>query len=163
MGTGQIHFRHDRRAGDDQLVVDLHRRGYAREGERFREAFCDFVGQTVAEAGLDRPGKSRVWFAERDGEAIGCAALVDRGAIGQLRWVVLLPSARGSGAGRKLVDLAIDHARHCGHGAVYLETTSDLPASMAIYEKLGFLVTDAHIEPLWHGDGIHITMHLALD
>lgn len=162
MGAAPIQFRHDRRPGDDQLIVDLHRLGYAVEGDRFGEPFCAFVAQTVAEAQLDRPGRSRVWFAERGGETVGCAALVDRGNAGQLRWVVLLPAARGTGAGRTLVNVALDHARSCGHREIFLETTDGLTSSMAIYGKLGFQTTNAHVEPLWHGDGLHITMTLML-
>lgn len=162
MGATSIRFRHERRPGDDQLIVDLHRLGYAREGYRFGEAFCVFVGETVAEARLDQPGRSRVWFAELDGKPVGCSALVDRGEVGQLRWVVLLPEARGTGAGRKLVELALDHARSCGHREVFLETTDGLVSSMAIYEKVGFETTDAHVERLWHGDGVHVTMTLKL-
>jgi N-acetylglutamate synthase-like GNAT family acetyltransferase len=162
MGIEPNQFRHDRRPGDDQLIVDLHRLGYAVEGDRFGEPFCDFVAVTVAEAQLSQPSRSRVWFVERDGKAIGCSALIDRGAVGQLRWVVLLPEARGTGAGRKLVDLALSHARACDHEEVFLETTDGLASSMAIYEKLGFQTTDAHVEPLWHGDGLHITMTLKL-
>ena len=162
MGTEPIQFRHDRRPGDDQLVVDMHRLGYAIEGDRFGEPFCEFVAETVAEAQLDKPGRSRVWFAELDGKAVGCSALVDRGEVGQLRWVVLLPEARGKGAGRKLVDLALDHSRSCGHSEVFLETTDGLASSMAIYERLDFQTTDSHVERLWHGDGEHITMTLKL-
>ena len=162
MGASPITFRHDRRPGDDQLIVDLHRFGYAPEGDRFGPPFWEFVAETVAEAQLDRPGRSRVWFAEMDGKTVGCSALVDRGDVGQLRWVVLLPEARGSGAGCKLVDLALDHARACGHHEVFLETTDGLASSMAIYEKVGFETTDAHVERLWHGDGEHVTMTLKL-
>jgi GNAT superfamily N-acetyltransferase len=162
MSAGDIHYRHDWRAGDDALIVELHRLGYKPEGEKFGRAFCNFVGETVAEAQLDQPGRSRVWFAERDGETVGCAALIDRGEVGQLRWVVLLPAARGSGAGRKLVELAVEHARNCSHCEVFLETTEGLPASMAIYEKLGFQTSDEHIEELWHGPGVHIRMTLRL-
>ena len=162
MGASLITFRHDRQPGDDQLIVDLHRLGYAVEGDRFGPPFWDFVAETVSEAQLDQPGRSRVWFAEMDGLAVGCSALVDRGEVGQLRWVVLLPEARGSGAGRKLVDLALDHAHSCGHREVFLETTDGLASSMAIYEKVGFETTDAQVERLWHGDGVHVTMTLKL-
>jgi N-acetylglutamate synthase-like GNAT family acetyltransferase len=163
MGNGTIHYRDEWRKGDDQLIVDLHRLGYAPEGERFGPKFWSFVGVTVAEAELDKPSRSKVWFAERDGEAVGCAALVDRGDYGQLRWVVLLPSARGSGAGHKLVDLALEHARNCDHQEVYLETTDGLAGSMVIYEKLGFEISSQNVEPLWHGDGMHIKMRLRLE
>jgi N-acetylglutamate synthase-like GNAT family acetyltransferase len=162
MGPNEILFRGNWLSGDDQLIVDLHRLGYASEGERFGTAFCEFVGETVAEAQLDQPGRSKVWFAMRGGDTIGCAALVDRGDIGQLRWLVLLPEARGSGAGRRLVDLVLAHARQLGHRSVFLETTDGLEASMAIYRKLGFHITGQHVEPLWHGDGVHITMSLTL-
>lgn len=162
MGTSPITFRYDRRPGDDQLIVDLHRLGYAIEGDRFGKPFCEFVAETVAEAQLDQPSRSRVWFAELEGKPVGCSALVDRGVVGQLRWVVLLPEARGTGTGRKLVDLALDHARACGHQEVFLETTDGLASSMAIYGKLGFQTSDAHVERLWHGDGVHITMTLKL-
>ena len=162
MGARTLTFRHDWRPGDAQLIVDLHRAGYALEGDRFGEPFCNFVAETVAEAQLDLPGRSRVWFAEYAGRAIGCSALVDRGDTGQLRWVVLLPDARGQGAGQRLVDLALDHARNCGHREIFLETTDGLAASMAIYEKFGFETTDAHVERRWHGDGLHITMTLKL-
>ena len=162
MGTAPITFRYDRRPGDDQLIVDLHRLGYAIEGDRFGKPFWEFVAETVAEAQLDKPSRSRVWFAELDEKAVGCSALVDRGEVGQLRWVVLLPEARGTGAGRKLVDLALNHARACDHHEVFLETTDGLASSMVIYEKLGFQTSDAHVERLWHGDGVHITMTLKL-
>jgi N-acetylglutamate synthase-like GNAT family acetyltransferase len=162
MGTSDIQYRDQRQPGDDQLIVDLHRLGYAYEGERFVQPFWEFVAETVAEAQLDQPSRSKVWFAERDGEALGCAALVDRGDIGQLRWVVVLPAARGIGAGRKLVDFALDHARACGHSAVFLETTDGLAASMAIYERVGFETTKQHLEPLWHGEGMLVEMTLPL-
>jgi GNAT superfamily N-acetyltransferase len=162
MGQDAIVYRHDWRHGDDALIVEMHRRGYASEGPRFGEAFCRFVGETVAEAQLGQSPRSRVWFAERDGAAIGCAALVDRGEIGQLRWLVLLPEARGHGVGRTLVDRVLAHARACNHRSIFLETTDGLDASMGIYEKLGFQVTDSHVEQLWHGPGVHITMALTL-
>jgi GNAT superfamily N-acetyltransferase len=162
MAQGEIRYRDARQPGDDQLIVDLHRLGYAPEGDRFGTEFCNFVAETVAEAQLDQPGRSKLWFAERDGEAVGCAAMVDRGDVGQLRWVVLLPGARGTGAGRKLVELALDHARSCDHREVYLETTDGLSASMAIYERLGFRTTSEQMAELWHGKGMLIEMALQL-
>ena len=157
-------IRHDRRPGDDTLIADLHVRGYAEYGERFaNDEFLAHVGATVAEAGLDADARSRVWFVERDGKPYGCAAMIDRGTKGQLRWVILLPEARGKGLGRKLVDLALDHARACGWDSVYLETTDGLDASMALYESLGFVtesVEGAHErQPYGH----HIVMRLNLD
>lgn len=144
------------------MIVDLHRRGYLPEGPRFGPEFCAYVGETVGEAGLDDPARGRVWFAERDGEAVGCSALIDRGTRGQLRWVVLLPEGRGFGAGRALVERAMEDARARGHDEVFLETTDGLSASMAIYEKLGFETVSDEKAPLWKGDGRLIVMRLPL-
>ena len=155
---GGIGIRSDRRPGDDALIVDLHRRGYAHEGPRFGESFCAFVGETLAEGGLDDPARGRVWFAEQDGETVGCAALVNRGERGQIRWVVLLPEARGSGLGRALVQLALDHSAAQGHRSVFLETTDGLDASKTLYEKFGFATVVEEMAPLWHGRGTYIVM-----
>lgn len=155
-------IRTDRRAGDDALIVALHRSGYASEGPRFGEAFAAFVGETVAEAQLDRPHSGTVWFAERAGQAHGCAAMVYRGDKGQLRWVVLDQHARGQGLGQKLVNLAMEDARARGFRSVFLETTDGLAASMAIYESLGFVVVSDEEDDLWHGRGRHIIMELEL-
>jgi GNAT superfamily N-acetyltransferase len=155
-------IRDERRPGDDALIVDLHRRGYLPEGRRFGAEFCAYVGETVAEAGLDNPARGHVWFAERDGQPVGCAALIDRGTRGQLRWVVLLPEGRGCGIGRVLVDRAVDFSRARGHDEVILETTDGLPAAMAIYQKLGFVIISDKKASLERGDGRLIVMRLAL-
>ncbi len=154
-----IRLRSEWRAGDAERVVDLHRRGYAHEGAGFGPAFAVYVGQTIEEAGLGRPGNaSRVWFAERGGAALGCAAMIDRGTRGQLRWVVLLPEARGAGLGKALFRAAMDHAAAQGWPEVYLETTGGLEASMQMYLANGFAVTSVTTEDLWDGPGEMIVM-----
>jgi ribosomal protein S18 acetylase RimI-like enzyme len=171
MGEGEhsgLVFRDWRLPGDDALIVSLHRQGYAPHGARFGEAFCDFVAETVAEAGLDDPARGRVWFAERGGRALGCAAMISRPdpdggpGRGQLRWVVLNPEARGQGIGKRLVALALAHAHAQGHAGVFLETTDGLAESMALYERLGFRTVIHRPEPLWHGEGTLIVMELLL-
>lgn len=159
-----IRLRSDWRSGDPALIVDLHRRGYAGEGPRFAAGFADYVDLTVAEAGLGAPGKaSRVWFAERGGETLGCAAMIDRGTRGQLRWVVLVPEARGLGLGKALFAAAMDHAAAQGWPEVYLETTDGLTASMQMYLANGFAVTSDTEEELWDGLGRMIVMTRRLD
>ena len=160
--TGTVKIRSDWREGDIDRIVDLHRRGYAAEGERYGADFLEHVRHTVGEADIPgRPG-NRVWFAELDGETVGCTALVDRGDCGQLRWVVLTPETRGLGIGRRLLEAAMAHARVQGWTSVYLETTDGLDASMALYQRLGFTVEIAEDRPLWHGAGRFILMRLDL-
>ncbi len=159
-----VRLRSDWRSGDADLIVDLHRRGYAGEGPVFAGRFPEYVGLTVAEARLDAPGHaSRVWFAERGGETLGCAAMIDRGARGQLRWVVLVPEARGFGLGKALFDAAMDHAAAQGWREVYLETTDGLAASMQMYLAYGCTVTSDREEQLWDGPGRMIVMTRPLD
>lgn len=155
----QIRLRSDWRPSDADLIVDLHRRGYAPEGARFGGAFPDYVGETVREAGLGQPGHaSRVWFAERGPETLGCAAMIDRGGRGQLRWVVLVPKARGLGIGKALLAAAIDHATAQGWPEVFLETTDGLETSMSLYLANGFTVTSDEEADLWNGRGRFIVM-----
>jgi GNAT superfamily N-acetyltransferase len=152
-------LRSEWRSGDADLIVDLHRRGYAGEGPAFADPFPDYVAETVREAGLDRPGHaSRVWFAERGADAVGCAAMIDRGTRGQLRWVVLLPQARGLGLGKALFRAAMDHADAQGWPEVFLETTGGLAASMQLYLANGFTVTRHEPADLWGVPGYHIVM-----
>ncbi|MFN7178443.1 GNAT family N-acetyltransferase [Hyphomonas sp.] len=154
-----VRLRSDWRPGDAELIVDLHRRGYAPEGARFGGAFPDYVGETVRKARLDLPGHaSRVWFAERGAETLGCAAMIDRGNRGQLRWVVLVPEARGLGLGKALFAAAMAHAAAQGWPEVFLETTGGLDASMQMYLANGFTVTSDTTEVLWDGPGRMIVM-----
>ncbi len=154
-----VRLRSDWRAGDADRIVDLHVRGYAGEGPRFAGPFADYVRLTVAEARLEEAGRaSRVWLAERGQEALGCAAMIDRGGRGQLRWVVLVPEARGLGLGKALFEAAMAHAEAQGWAEVYLETTDGLAASMQMYLANGFTVTSDTVEELWDGPGRMIVM-----
>lgn len=140
------------------LIVDLHMRGYASEDDRFSVEFGRHVAETLEDARANAGPASRVWFAEAGGERIGCTAMIDRGERGQLRWVVLLPEARGLGAGRALFETAMSHAREQGWSEVYLETTDGLEASMAMYIKAGFSEMSNEELDLWHGPGRLIVM-----
>jgi GNAT superfamily N-acetyltransferase len=159
-----VRLRSEWRSGDADLIAELHRRGYANEGPAFGPPFVHYVRQTVNEAGLGQPGNAGcVWFAERGGAAVGCAAMIDRGTRGQLRWVVLLPEARGFGIGKALFKAAIDHAAAQGWPEVFLETTGGLDTSMQLYRANGFSVVSDTVEELWDGPGQMIVMVRHLD
>lgn len=160
--TKAFQIRSDWREGDVERIVDLHRRGYEQEGGHYGAGFLDHVRHTVEEADIPSRSGSCVWFVEIDGETVGCAAVVDRGQEGQLRWVVLTPETRGVGIGGKLLDAAMKHAEAQDWQSIYLETTDGLEASMALYKRLGFEVETAEDRPLWHGDGRFIQMRRKL-
>jgi N-acetylglutamate synthase-like GNAT family acetyltransferase len=157
-----IAIRHDLRAGDLGRVIALHGECYdALPG--FGLAFEAFVARTVAEYVLDAGETGRIWLAERDGQLVGCTAIVLRGnRRGQLRWVLVAPEARGLGLGRELVDKALAFCRGHDCTEVFLETTDGLPESQALYESLGFDVVSNETQDLWDGVRPLIVMRLNL-
>ena len=142
---------------DVNLILGLHSDGYRDLDWRFEsdclDAFLAHVQATLAEVNLNDRQSNRVWFAEENGKALGCAGLLQRGTKGQLRWVVLLPMARGRGIGKQLVQQAFDFARDMGLEEMYLETTNGLEASMSLYESMGFVVESTSTEQMWFGKG----------
>ncbi len=129
----------------------------------FGQRFEAYVASTIAEYVLDNDSKGRIWLAERGDELLGCTAIALReGNTAQLRWVVVTPAARGAGIGGALVDEALDYCRKQGRASVHLYTTDGLPESQALYEKLGFVITDNEPDELWDGVRPLIRMQLEL-
>ncbi len=143
-------IRSDLRPGDLGRIVTLHGEGYAGEEGGFGLAFEAFVARTLADFVIDNKAQGRIWLAERGAALLGCAAMVDRGDRGQLRWVIVAPSARGEGLGKRLVEKAMIYAAAKNWSEVFLETTSGLSASMDIYLRLGFEVVGEERLTLWH-------------
>lgn len=166
MNDTEITIRTDLRPGDLGRIVSLHGTAYIDDVLHFGLTFEAFVGRTIAEFIIDNEGRGKVFLAERGDELVACAAIVERREgdrlHGQLRWILADPSVRGLGLGRKLVDMAMDHARTQGWDSVFLETTEGLDASMKIYETLGFEVESRTKEKLWRDAVDVITMRLSL-
>ncbi|MEM9169353.1 MAG: GNAT family N-acetyltransferase [Pseudomonadota bacterium] len=166
MTDDDIRIRYDIRPGDLGRLVSLHGTVYEDEDGHFGSMFEAYVARTVADFVIDDAGRGRVWFAEAGETLLATTALILRGdgsdRCGQLRWIVAAPAARGRGLGGRLVRGAIDYAREAGCARVYLETTPGLDASMALYEKLGFVETDRTTAPLWTGDNIVLTLTKSL-
>ncbi len=155
-----ISIRTDLRPGDIGRIVTLHGEGYAANAETFGLGFEAHVARTLAEFVLDNGARGRVWLAESGRDLVGCAAMVDRGERGQLRWVIVSPAARGAGLGKDLIRRAMDYARAQDWREVFLETTPGLDASMDIYVRLGFSVMREQTLPLWN-DGRQSVLTMA--
>lgn len=162
-----ITIRSDLRPGDLGRIIALHGDAYLSEKSEFGLTFEAYVARTIAEFVIDNAARGKVFLAERGPTLVGCAAMVERSAgddrHGQLRWVLTAPAARGLGLGKKLVQLAIDHARLSGWRTVFLETTAGLDASMAIYRRLGFVEEARSRQRLWTDADEVITMRLPLN
>jgi len=84
-----------------------------------------------------RPGG--MWLAVRRGAALGCVGLRALGeGRGELKRLYVVEEARGSGAGRALVQAALTSARRAGFRAVRLDTLPEMEAAQALYRALGF-------------------------
>lgn len=89
------------------------------------------------------PG-GHIFMAERDGEPIGCAALIALPDGGfEVAKMTVSEAARGTGLGRLLMQACIDRARALGAPRLYLETNSTLAPALGLYEAMGFV----HLPP----------------
>ena len=160
--SDDISIRTDLRPGDLGRIISLHGVVYDPLGG-YGLTFEAFVGRTIAEFVLDNNARGRIWLAERGDRLVGCSAIALRdNDRGQLRWVLVDPSARGRGIGKQLVNAAMDYCREKGCKQVFLETTDGLPESQTLYEKLGFTVTSESVEELWDGPRPLIIMEMEL-
>ncbi len=151
--SDKITIRSELRPGDLGRIAALHGEVYATEpGFPADMSFEAFVCRTLADFVLEDGADGRIWLAERGDKLLGCAAMINREGRGQLRWVLAAREARGLGLGRDLVGRAMDYARDRGCSEVYLETTTGLDASMAIYEKLGFEIVSEERLDHWNAD-----------
>jgi N-acetylglutamate synthase-like GNAT family acetyltransferase len=159
--TDDIEIRHELRAGDLGRIVTLHGECYD-SLPGFGITFEAFVGLTLAEYVLEAGARGRIWLAERDGRLVGCTALVLRDDnLGQIRWVLVDPCARGIGLGKKLVNRALAWSREMACTRIYLETTDGLPESQSLYEALGFEVISDQPAELW--DGVRPLIRMEMD
>ncbi|MFT7464763.1 MAG: putative acetyltransferase [Pseudohongiellaceae bacterium] len=93
-------------------------------------------------------GERKAYFvAERDGQVMGGGGIAplqgsDSPDVCELRKMHALPSARGLGIGRQLLERCLGAAREAGFDACYLETMQHMHQARALYEKVGFQMID---------------------
>ncbi|WP_090607327.1 bifunctional helix-turn-helix transcriptional regulator/GNAT family N-acetyltransferase [Parapedobacter koreensis] len=140
----QVVFRDELCPGDIGYLIYLHGKLYAQESG-YSQSFEGYVIKTFQEF-LEQydPDKNKIWLAVYRGEIVGCIAIVERPHNeAQLRWFLVHPIFRGTGIGRKLLEMALAYCRSKQYNRVYLLTTDVQQRAIAMYKRVGFQPTAA--------------------
>ena len=103
---------------------------------------------------LFRREGSVYYVAESNGEILGGGGIYPSDGLPEgtceLVKMYLLPRARGTGLGRKLIEQSLQFARDYGYSQVYLESMPELKQALKAYEKLGFTYLDGPLGNTGH-------------
>lgn len=78
-------------------------------------------------------------LAELDGTPVGCGGLrLKEPGVGEVKRMYVDPAARGCGVARALLGALVDHARAQGLSRLLLETGTEQPEALALYESEGW-------------------------
>jgi putative acetyltransferase len=80
--------------------------------------------------------------ATKDGETLGCGALANKGAYGEVKSMFTAETARGKGLADKILAAIIQSAADQSLPTLRLETGNSLHAAHRLYERHGFFYTD---------------------
>ncbi len=144
--------------GERAAAAALVERAYAEYGARMTpDAWAGLAA--AVRAALADPGAAEWLVAVRDGAPGGVlvgsvflyppavdayGGLTGRAPWPEVRLLAVAPEARGSGAGRALMDACVARARAAGAGALGLHTSASMTAARGLYAAMGFVREPAY-------------------
>lgn len=94
--------------------------------------------------------KDCMLILECDGNASGCIAITHtEESVAQLRYFFLEPELRGLGAGKNLLDTALNFCREKKYSHVFLWTVSAQESARKLYKNAGFNITETSKNESW--------------
>jgi ribosomal protein S18 acetylase RimI-like enzyme len=136
------------RSADDLAATVQLFKGYAASLD-VDLAYQDFAAEIEAMPGRYAPPSGALLLA-RGGAAIpvGCIGVRPMELAGccEMKRLFVVPQARGTGIGRRLVQAAVAVAEAIGYREMRLDTLPSMAGAQALYRKLGFAV----IEPYYN-------------
>lgn len=129
------------RPGDMGWVIWRHSEVYRHEFG-WNDNFAALVARLVADfTEHQNSAVERCWIAEVASANVGCVFLMkETDELARLRMLLVEPSARGLGIGRKLVEQCLITAQEIGYKAMTLWTNDVLRSAGRIYESFGFRI-----------------------
>ncbi len=99
---------------------------------------------------FDEPEKSKMWIIERDGAIKESICAIYRGEHeAQLRMFGMDESLQGKGAGKALMQTAMDFCKEMKYTHISLWTIDICKAARHLYAKFGFKLTDTKVNTSW--------------
>ena len=86
----------------------------------------------------NRMNEGPIWVALYNTAVVGTVSVVSHGDGLYIRGMAVLPSSRGGGIGRLLLNQVENFASSHNHTRLYLSTTPFLYSAIRLYERMGF-------------------------
>ena len=136
---------------DSSYVIDRQLSLYESERQFTTEIWKKYLTQGVISLIENfNPDKDCMLILECDGNASGCIAITHtEESVAQLRYFFLEPELRGLGAGKNLLDTALNFCREKKYSHVFLWTVSAQESARKLYKNAGFNITETSKNESW--------------